>query len=175
MSNYCELSLYTGRCLSNGLAPGRFYPGNKDVFSLNRISVALRTIERYLLPFQNWGLIIDYNGLVKDNTEADLLVEYAKRHYNQVREIIEPHMCIHGRIIFARKLRFDGCSESDADTIVKIMKMSGHIPNELNQKADWLRKAGNSEQTIMIKLNELKNEMDDFWKRALKFYEYPNP
>jgi hypothetical protein len=51
-----------------------------------------------------------------------------------------------------------------------MMKMSGHIPNELNQKADWLRKTGNSEQAIIIKLNELKNEMDDFWKRVLKFY-----
>jgi len=170
MNNYCELSLYTGRCLSNGLAPGRFYPEKGDIFSLNRTSAALRTIERYLLPFQNWGLIIDYDGLVKDNAEADILAAYAKRHFNNAREIIEPHMCIHGRIIFARKIRFDDCVESDADTVVKIMKMSGHIPNEFNQKVDWLRKTGNSEKAIRSKLTELENKMDDFWKSALKFY-----
>jgi len=170
MSSYCEISLYTGRCLSNGLAPGRFYPEKNDIFSLNRISAARRTIERYLLPFQNWGLIIDYNGLVKDNAEADILVEYSKRHFDNAREIIEPHMCIHGRIIFARKIKFDGCSESDVDTIVKTMKMSGHIPHELNQKVDWLRKTGNSEETIRSQLTELENRMDDVWKSALKFY-----
>ena len=78
MRNYCELVLYVGRCLSDGLAPGSFYSGSSDPFSLNSISVALRTIERYLLPFQSFGLIIDYNDLVKDNGEADKLMEYAK-------------------------------------------------------------------------------------------------
>jgi hypothetical protein len=170
VSNYCELSLYTARCLSNGLAPGRFYPEKNDIFSLNRIAAARRTIDRYLLPFQNWGLIIDYHGLVKDNAEADILADYAKRHFDNAREIIEPHMCIHGRIIFARKIRFDGCSEGDADTIVKIMKVSGHIPNELNQKADWIRKTGDSEKTIISRITALENTIDDFWKSALKFY-----
>ena len=170
MSNYCELVLYVGRSLSNGLAPGRFYPENHDPFSLNRISVALRTIEIYLLPSQSFGLIIDYNELVKDNGEADKLIEYADKHFQNATEIIQPHMCIHGRIIFARKIRFDHCSENDADGIIKTMKMSGHVPNKLIQKAAWIRRNYNSETIIRNELYELSKAEDEIWKSALRIY-----
>ena len=170
MRNYCELVLYVARCLSDGLAPGRFYPESSDPFSLNRISVALRTIERYLLPFQSFGLIIDYNDLVKDNGEADKLMEYAKEHFPNTTEIIEPHMCIHGRIIFARKIRFNHCSESDVDSIVKTMKMSGHVPNKLILKAAWIRKNSGSDTTVRRELNELNKKENEIWKSVLNIY-----
>jgi len=170
MRNYCEFVLYVGRCLSDGLAPGRFYPECSDPFSLNRISVALRTIERYLLPFQSFGLIIDYNTLVNDNGEADKLMGHAKKHFQNATEIIEPHMCIHGRIIFARKIRFDHCCENDADGIIKTMKMSGHVPNKLIQKAAWIRRNSGSEITVRSALRELNKEEDEIWKSVLNIY-----
>jgi hypothetical protein len=170
MSNYCELVLYVGRCLSNGLAPGRFYPENGDPFSLNRISVARRTIEMYLLQSQSFGLIIDYNELVKDNGEADKLIEYAKKNFINVTEIIDLHMCIHGRIIFARKIRFDDCNENDADSIVKKMMMSGHVPNKFIHKAALIRSNSNSEAIVRSELCELSKTVDEIWKSALKIY-----
>src|SRR5512139_3641762 len=117
MGNYCELVLYVGRCHADGLPPGRFFPGDDDPYSRKRMSEALRTIEKYLLPSQNWGLIIDYNELVSTNADADALAEHARRVFPHAQEIIEPHQCIHGKIIFGRKIRFANCSESDADTI----------------------------------------------------------
>jgi len=170
MKNYCELVLYVGRCLSDGLPPGRFYPENSDPSSLNRISAAIRIIDQYLLPFQSFGLIIDYNDLVNDNGEADKLTEYAKKHFQNATEIIEPHMCIHGRIIFARKIRFDPCAENDADSIIKTMKMSGHVPNRLIQKAVWIRRNSGSETTIRSELHELKEKEDGIWKSVLNIY-----
>ncbi len=170
MANYCELVLYLGRCPSDGLPEGRFYPDNKDPFSINRIGSAIRIIERYLLPSQNWGLIVDYNNLVKDNAEADKLAEHAKRCFNGSQEIIEPHMCMHGRIIFARKIRFDNCYEKDAGSIIATMKKSGHIPNELTQKAERIRRTNNSEAIIGRHLSELVGKEDDLWRSALKVY-----
>lgn len=170
MRNYCELVLYVGRCLSDGLAPGRFYPENSDPFSLHRIAVAHGTIERYLLPVQSFGLIIDYNDLVKDNGEADKLMEYAKKHFPNATEIIEPHMCIHGRIIFARKIRFDHCDENDAGGIVKTMKMSGHVPNKLIQKAAWIRRNSGSETTVRSELRELNKKEDEIWESVFNIY-----
>jgi hypothetical protein len=170
MRNYCELVLYVGRCLADGLMPGRFYPGNSDPVSLNRTSIAHRTIERYLLPFQSFGLIIDYNDLVNNNDEANNLVEYAKKQFRNATEIIEPHMCIHGRIIFARKIRFDHCCENDADGIIKTMKMSGHVPNKLIQKAAWIRRNSGSEITVRSELRELNKEEDEIWKSVLNIY-----
>jgi hypothetical protein len=170
MSSYCELVLYVGRCLSDGLMPGRFFPENRDPFSLKRISVAHRTIERYLLPFQSFGLIIDYNDLVNDNAEADMLVEYAKKHFQNATEIIEPHMCIHGRIIFARKIRFDHCCENDADGIIKTMKLSGHLPNKLIQKAEWIRRNSGSEATVKRELHELYKKEDQIWRSVFNIY-----
>jgi hypothetical protein len=170
MRNYCELVLFVGRCLSDGLAPGRFDPENSDPFSLNRISVAQRTIERYLLPFQSFGLIIDYNDLVNDNGEADRLMEHAKRHFPNATEIIEPHMCIHGRIIFARKIRFAHCGENDAYGIIKTMKMSGHVPNKLIQKAALIRRNSGSETTVRSELRELNKQEDEIWKSVLNVY-----
>jgi hypothetical protein len=170
MRNYCELVLYVARCLSDGLAPGRFYPENSDPFSLNRISAALRTIERYLLPFQSFGLIIDYNELVNDNGEADKLMEYAKKHFQNATEILEPHMCIHGRIIFARKIRFDHCCENDADGIIETLKMSGHVPNKLIQKAALIRRNSGSETTVRSELRELNKKEDEIWNSVFNIY-----
>jgi hypothetical protein len=170
MRSYCELVLYIGRCLSDGLAPGRFYPENSDPFSRNRMSVALRIIERYILPSQSFGLIIDYNDLVKDNGEADKLMAYAKKQFPDAVEIIEPHMCIHGRIIFARKIRFDPCCENGVDGIIKTMKMSGHVPNKLIQKGAWIRKNSGSEATIRIELYELNKTEDEIWRSVLNTY-----
>ncbi|MGO9612217.1 MAG: hypothetical protein ACLPX5_04195 [Dissulfurispiraceae bacterium] len=170
MSNYCEIVLYVGRCLCDGLMPGRFYSENDDPYSLRRIADALRTIEKYLLPSQNWGLIIDYNNLVKDNIEADKLVEHAKRNFPNAREIIEPYVCIHGRIVFARKIRIDGCLEGDADDIVEVMKKSRHEPNEFTKKANWIKKTYESEAIRASELRELQEKEDDFWRGVLKFY-----
>ena len=150
--------------------PGRFYPENSDPVSLNRMSVAHRTIERYLLPFQSFGLIIDYNDLVNNNDEADKLVEYAKKQFQNAAEIIEPHMCIHGRIIFARKIRFDHCGEDDAKGIIKTIKLSGHVPNKLIQKAAWIRRNSGSETAVRRELRELNKKEDEVWKSVLNIY-----
>ncbi len=170
MKRYCELVLYVGRCHADGLPPGRFSPLSEDPYSRKRISDALRTIEKYLLPSQKWGLIIDYDGLVKDNEEADDLADYAKKAFPGAREIIEPHQCIHGKIIFGRKIRFDNCGEEDADGIINGMKRSGHIPNEFTRKADWIRKCHHSREAVRTKLGELEERLDDYWRSALRFY-----
>ena len=79
-------------------------------------------------------------------------------------------MCIHGRIIFARKIRFNHCSESDVDGIVKTMMMSGHVPNKLILKAAWIRRNSGSETTVRSELNELNKKEYEIWKSVLNIY-----
>ena len=97
-------------------------------------------------------------------------MEYAEKHFRNATEIIEPHMCIHGRIIFARKIRFDHCCENDADGIIKTMKMSGHVPNKLIQEAAWIRRNSNSETLARSELCKLSKKEDESWKSALRIY-----
>jgi hypothetical protein len=170
MNRYCELVLYVGRCHADGLPPGRFSGEHDNPYSRARLTAALRTIGRYLLPSHKWGLIIDYDHLVKDNAEADALAEFAARAFPHAREIIEPHQCIHGKIIFSRKIRFDACVEQEVATVVETLKASGHIPNEFRRKAEWIRAHHHAEEAIARNLSDLEKRADDFWRSALKFY-----
>jgi hypothetical protein len=107
---------------------------------------------------------------VKNNAEADMLAEYARKHFSGCGEILEPHMCMHGRIIFARKIRFDECTEKDIAGMIETMKQSGHIPNELIKKAERIQKTSNSGAVIKSELSELMSRENEVWKSAFKFY-----
>ena len=85
-------------------------------------------------------------------------MEYAKKHFQNATEIIEPYMCIHGRIIFTRKIRFDRCGEKDSDGIVKTKKMSGHVPNKLIQKASWIRKTAVLKQRSEVNFTSFRGK-----------------
>lgn len=170
MNHYCELVLYVGRCHADGLPPGRFSGESDNPYFRERISTALGTIGRYLLPSQKWGLIIDYDHLVKDNAQADALAEFALRTFPRAKEVIEPHQCIHGKIIFSRKIRFGGCSEQDGAAMIEALKASGHIPNEFRRKAERIRTSDHAEESKRRNLEELERRLDEFWSSALKFY-----
>ena len=89
-------------------------------------------------------------------------------------EVLEPHQCIHGKIIFSRKIRFPGCSEKDVETIVKMLKESGHVPNEFLLEAERVRTLYRSEDRVREKIRELEEEIDSIWRAALKFYSTPS-
>jgi hypothetical protein len=171
--SYCELVLYVGRCHADGLPAGRFPATLTDPYSMKRMSDALKTIERYLRPTQRWGLVIDYNSLVSSNAEADRLAGHALKHFPYATEVLEPHQCIHGKIIFSRKIRYPGCSEEAADAIVRVMKESGHLPNEFVLKVERVRKLHASEGRVREEIGELEKEIDRIWRAALKFYSRP--
>lgn len=171
--HYCELVLYVGRCHADGLPAGRFPAAPTDPYSVKRMSDALTTIERYLRPAQRWGLIIDYNSLVSSNAEAERLAAHALEHFGAATEVLEPHQCIHGRIIFSRKIRIPGCSGEDADSVVRVMKESGHRPHEFVQKVERVRKLYPSENRVREEIRELEGEIDRIWRAALKFYNGP--
>ena len=70
-------------------------------------------------------------------------------------------MCMHGRIIFSSKIRFDNCGETNASTIIETMKKSGHIPNALVLAAERIRKKSNSKEAIRHELSQLTGKEDD--------------
>jgi len=173
-TTYCELVVYVGRCHADGLPAGRFPAALTDPYSVKRMSDARKTIERYLIPTQRWGLIIDYHSLVSSNAEADRLALYILKRVPSAMEVLEPHQCIHGKIIFSRKIRFPGCSEKDVETIVKMLKESGHVPNEFLLEAERVRTLYRSEDRVREKIRELEEEIDSIWRAALKFYSTPS-
>ena len=165
----CELLLYVGRCLNDGLGEGRFYPDRDDPYAKKRVYDGLRIIRTYLKAPFSQTLIVDSNDLVSTNDEAESLIGYARKHFPNVKEVIEPHNNMHGRIIFARKIVFENCCASDSQRIIDTMKKSGHKPRGYLRKEESIRKTYTVEPFITIHLRELEGQIDNYWRNALRF------
>ena len=143
--HYTELNIYLGLCKSDGCPEGMFEPNtfrHKDGMSI---------VERYLDSGWNWGLELGYDRIVESEAEAKTIIEFAEQNISGAQSLIELSHCAHGRIIFYRKIRFDGWIWPKRQELIDKLKDSGHRPKTYS-------------------LVTPDDELDRAWEKALKFF-----
>jgi len=134
---YLELTLYFAHCNSRGIVEGRFdseYDGSeyikrKRIFAIEVIGKELvRAIEGNL-PWNN--IVYGFSNFVSDEREAITLIEFLERGIKGSTGFIEPYDCMHGRLRFFRKIKFEGVGLEDMAIVIRGVKESElHLTSE---------------------------------------------
>lgn len=113
-----ELMLYRAHCHADGCSEGDFKIERADEWTMQRYQIAMQTIERYLRS--DWGLQLSgmYDS-VSSEQDAQELTAICQKEFEGANPIIKLSHCVHGRIIFDRKVEFGRCNLDDIDDLVE--------------------------------------------------------
>ncbi len=128
---YAELTLYCGFVKSGCLGDGPFNLDDTEMSRQRRLE-AMQQVHRYLHPSYINGLEIfgtrpfkgQMNGVQSEN-EAQALLDYAIRNIEGAETHIDlSHVC-HERLVFRRKIRFNGWAEERTKELTDKIRQSG--------------------------------------------------
>lgn len=172
---YAELKLYYGLCQSDGCGEGEFLPTREDNYSVTRFTRAMRTVQRYLQPDNEWGLHFgSWERIVRNEDEAKTLIQFAEQNIRGASGLIELVDSMHGKIAFWRKIHFAGWKKAQQEELLRELKKSGYIPrDETKERLENQLTSGDKLDEYWNKVIEedlKKLDPDGPWKEALKFF-----
>lgn len=119
-----ELLLYRGQCHADGVSEGYFSLDAADRYSRERSHYAMQTVQKYLSDiYRDWSVQISgTEGAVKSEEEALELINFAQRNIEGAEGIVKLLFSNHGRIVFDRKIRFNGWPPSEKVALIEMLE-----------------------------------------------------
>ncbi len=114
--------LYRANCHADGCSEGFFLKSDRaDKRTMENYSRAMKTVEEYL----NDESLLQFSGvydLVSSEKEAQKLISIFQKEFEGINPIIKLSNCVHGRIIFDRKIEFGKHNLDDIDDLISKIK-----------------------------------------------------
>ncbi len=116
-----DLLLYRAFCPADGCSEGSFRDENASDRERNRHQRAMQITGKYLRL--DWGLQLSMMyDLVHSEEEAQEFVKICQEEFEGITLIIKLSHCVHGKIIFDRKVEFENYTLDDIDDLIDRMR-----------------------------------------------------
>jgi len=158
MTKHAELLLYRGVCNSRGLREGIFSRNATEEYAKNFYLSGMSVVHKEMDSSRGTD-ISNIDNIVKDEEEALKIIIYVEKNIEGADGIIILDNAMHGKILFERRIRFDGWTKSRENDLLERLKTSKLLKNDAEILLRDVFKNPDKEKLEEVKYHPWKNAL----------------